>query len=153
MHKNTFPTKEDIIRLSTFNALTGCWEWDGSLGSSNGYGQYMINYKNFLAHRLSCTAFYGEITDGLCVLHKCDNRTCVNPYHLFLGTKNHNNKDRASKNRSCVGISHPLHKLTEKDVIEIRRSSLGSRKIAKVYGVSPTLIKNIRNYRTWRHVI
>lgn len=153
MSKNNFPTKADIIDLSTFSVLTGCWEWDGGLGSSAGYGQYTVNYKNFLAHRVSYTTFYGDIPQGMCVLHKCDNRACVNPYHLFLGTKGQNNKDRATKDRSCMGIAHPLHKLTEQDILEIRKSLLSSRKIAKVYGVSPTLIKNIRNYITWRHVL
>lgn len=70
---------------------TGCWEW--LKPSSSGYGAIDFQGKTIPAHRASWLHHAGEIKDGLCVLHKCDNRKCVNPNHLYLGDKKQNRKD------------------------------------------------------------
>ena len=74
-----------------------CWDWQGAI--CVGYGTIGNKYKYRGAHRYSWELSNGPIPKGLCVLHKCDNRRCVNPDHLFLGTKGDNNRDRVKKGR------------------------------------------------------
>lgn len=78
----------------------GCWEWKGAT-SVDGYGKFK-SFGEQLAHRVSWVLHRGNIPDGKCVLHKCDNPPCVNPEHLFIGTKDDNNKDRALKGRTII---------------------------------------------------
>ena len=129
-----------------------CWTGDGKFSSSTGYGQLMHKYKNYSSHRLVYLLYYNEIPENICVLHKCDNRKCVNPHHLFLGTRGDNNRDRSKKGRSCQENNHPLSKLNQSDVEYIRQSDKSQRKLAKEFGVCKTLIANIKHNRTWRKV-
>lgn len=130
----------------------GCWEWQASIGS-HGYGQLTHLQQKYTAHRLSWEIHRGPIPDGLCVLHRCDNRSCVNPDHLFLGTKADNLQDMTDKGRRAVGSKHGSCKLTEEQVKEIRAGdALPAQVIADAYGISRSLVYLIRNKKRWSHV-
>ena len=100
--------------LSRFNAKwtpdpgTGCWLWTASL-TGPGYGQFGVKGRVELAHRVSYELHVGAIPDGLCVLHRCDVRHCVNPNHLFLGTHSDNSRDCVSKGRHGNGNKLKTH--------------------------------------------
>lgn len=86
---------------------SGCWEWTARK-NDDGYGTIKINNKQCYSHRFSWQLFNGFILKGLFVLHKCDNPSCVNPDHLFLGTKKDNAKDRDNKGRGLKGRKKPV---------------------------------------------
>jgi len=124
-----------------------CWEWTGTKNKPvNGYGWFHLNGKQQLAHRLICQA----IPPGMCVLHRCDNPGCVNPDHLFFGTKQDNARDCLAKGR-WVGKS----RVTVKDVEDIRkeaRSQVVAKALAEKYGVTLSTINQIQNHHTWKRV-
>lgn len=130
---------------------TGCWPWEASLGGSRGYGQFELKGKTPRAHRVAWVISYGEIPAGLFVLHKCDNRLCCNPSHLFLGTAHDNTQDMMKKGRHRI----TNHKLTEFDVSEIRlRLCAGERQcdLVREFGVSPAAICMVSSGKSWRNV-
>ncbi len=131
-----------------------CWEWLGAI--SNGkYGHLQLNGKFIYAHRIAYFLKYGIDPGDLCVCHCCDNPSCCNPKHLFLGTNTDNMQDARQKGRNSYGEKHGRAKLTEKDVIEIKRLlRLGvmHRIIAKKFNVSRPLISYINNNERWSHV-
>lgn len=125
-----------------------CWQWTGAK-KPKGYGNFAIGGKYHIAHRVSWCLHNGEIPGGLIVCHKCDNPSCVNPSHLFVGTPKDNGQDMAKKERSRTT------KLTASQVIEIRKLrvfGLTLEAIASVYGVNYSTIGNICRRKTWRHV-
>lgn len=132
-----------------------CWTWKGCK-SRFGYGEFYANKKTYRAHRLAYELSHGDIPDGLFVLHRCDNPTCVNPDHLFVGTHSDNMKDAANKGRIC-GEMNSFSKLTWNEVNEIRRLyslrvySMGS--IARKFGVSKASISNIVKNKLWRRYL
>src|SRR5689334_20332193 len=131
-----------------------CWLWKASCQPS-GYGQINVAHNIQTAHRLSWEIANGPIPNGMCVLHRCDVRSCVNPQHLFLGTHADNVVDKVSKDRHQYGERSPLAKLTEADVIAIRNAprypGFGID-LARRYGISPQNVCNIRHQRGWNHV-
>lgn len=103
--------------------MTACIEWTGARTSS-GYGHRTIKGRQFQVHRLAWEAANGPIPDGMCVLHRCDNRPCFNIEHLFLGTRLDNNLDAIAKGRARRnprrGESHAQAKFTDAQAEEIR---------------------------------
>lgn len=135
---------------------TGCWEWVRSRNAS-GYGQVRRDGKPALAHRVSWERKNGPITDGLWVLHRCDNPACVNPDHLFLGTVRDNNADMVRKGRhrgaDGAGERGRRAKLNWDQVNEIRRryaaGGISQRALGVEYGVIQATIKSIVLGHTW----
>lgn len=147
------PTIEKRFSESwTPEPYSGCWLWTKGTRSF-GYGNFFVKSPDLhqAAHRVSWEIYRGEIPEELCVLHRCDTPSCVNPDHLFLGTRRENSADMARKKRSTIGSRNPNSKLTEADVLAIRSSLESHSKIAKKYGVLFGNIKDIRRGRTWKH--
>lgn len=136
----------------------GCWRWRGAISQPGGYGQLTLSVganvpaKRFMAHKLSQETFNGPIPDGLCVMHVCDNRNCINPSHLRPGTQAENLRDCAKKGRNMRGESHYLTKLTEDDVRCILASDDRVGVLARKYNVQHTVVSNIRRGKTWKHI-
>lgn len=132
-----------------------CWIWKGSM--RNGYGQMNIGGHTRKTHRVAYTLVHGIIPDGMCVLHSCDNRACVNPSHLFLGDYADNAHDMVEKGRCSNGnyrgelASHA--RLTWKDVREIRQDYVPGivthKMLASKYGVTTGAISSIIRKITW----
>lgn len=140
-----------------------CWEWQARITTS-GYGQFRFDphKSHMVAHRASWILANGEIPEGMLVCHKCDNRKCVNPNHLFLGTQLENMRDMISKGRQNYhkippkkGSANGSSKLTESQVKEIKeklKSGLSCCAIGREYGVANQLINSIKNGKFWTHV-
>lgn len=138
-----------------------CWNWLAST-NTDGYGHLNINNKTRPAHRLIWEWYYGKIIKPMQVLHKCDNRKCVNPNHLFLGTQQDNIQDMINKNRQkCFdydqrGENHSHNKLTNVDIINIRKQykngNITQRELAKKYNVGQSQINRIINKKNWGHI-
>lgn len=132
-----------------------CWNWTASR-FADGYGQFKLNKKNWRAHRLAYTLAHGEIPADMCVCHRCDNRKCVNPDHLFLGTVQDNVADMDSKNRRGAttknnGSGCGMAKLTESDVALIRASypKVNGVQLARRFNVSNSTIYRILRNQRW----
>lgn len=131
--------------------LGPCWIWTAAR-MTNGYGSFWFSDHSELAHRVAWTFAFGAIPDGIHTLHRCDNRQCVNPGHLFLGTNDDNIADRVAKGRSRRGEEHPHSRLTADQVLEILGRAENGVALAREYGVSHTVIYKIRNGRSWKHL-
>ena len=137
-------------------ADNGCWLWTASL-AGKGYGQLKIpgERKQVYAHRLAWLIHRGPIPDGKEVCHDCDTPRCVNPDHLFVGTRRDNQQDMKAKGRHLYGERNAMAKLTNKKVREIRRlngARLSQRQIAKIFGVSPMTIGRVIRGERWANV-
>lgn len=132
---------------------SGCWEWKGSRRIDKfAYGVIWFGGRMRRAHRASYEVHKGPIPRGLDVLHECDFPPCINPDHLFLGTRGQNNTDSTQKGRNAKGEMHGMHKLTIAEVKAIRTSSLTHKELAKMYGVNSSVISTIRAGKAWKHI-
>jgi HNH endonuclease len=130
-------------------------------GSRNKHGYCRIQVggrkgRKFLVHRLMWILVHGIIPDEICVLHKCDNPPCINPEHLFLGTRRENSADMVRKDRQSrhhyFGERSSHHKLTWVKVLQIRKIGRGMalRELADIFGVCQDTISSIRAHDTWK---
>lgn len=151
------PIKDRFWSKVARGTVRQCWEWQASLHPL-GYGQFGYNGSSVHAHRVAWELTHGPVADGLYVLHKCDNRKCVNPAHLFLGTQVDNIADMVAKGRQRgrQWVSEESHfaKLTTAQVADIRaRLAAGKRGTARAlaaeYGVSEATISVIKHDKTW----
>lgn len=134
-----------------------CWLWTGSL--RNGYGQlYVAEGKIEYTHRISWQLHNGDISDSLMVLHKCDNRACVRPEHLFLGTQLENMEDMTSKGRhhDARGEGNGFAKATNATVLQMRAlyatNEYSIRELAAKFGLSYTASRAIVRRQAWAHL-
>lgn len=154
------PERELFLSYIAVDALTGCWIWKGAPNKA-GYGTFRLHGKRRIASRAAVEIFTGAISDGLFVCHRCDNRRCANPDHLFVGTQKDNMSDASNKGRMVnvgprpgqfAGEKSNSAKLTIAQVVEIRASKLPSRALAPIYGVHHSTITSARSGVTWRTV-
>src|SRR5262245_2541704 len=114
------PEQVEADFLSRFEKRpSGCWEWTGTI-EKRGYGVLTIDDRQWRAHRYSYVRVNGPVADTLLICHKCNNKLCVNPDHLYAGSERDNGRDRADAG-SSKGIRNGRAHLTEVDVREIRR--------------------------------
>lgn len=143
-----------VDRSRQENGVDGCWLWDGCV-TGNGYGAIRVEGAQIGAHRASYLAFKGEIPAGMCVCHRCDVPTCVNPAHLFLGTVQDNQADKTRKGRQARGRKNGRAKLSAEKVREIFAAHLlgeSKKSIARRYEVSDTLVRLVLRREIWTHV-
>lgn len=136
-----------------FTKGDGCWEWHAAK-SDKGYGRFRVGGRPCIASRISYANYVGHISDGLCVLHHCDNPACVNPAHLFLGTMMDNMRDRDQKGRRTApkGIKNGMCKIPEGHIEGIRADARSLREIALDYGVHLGTIWKIKHRKRWAHI-
>ena len=155
---------------------TGCWEWAKAI-NTNGYGVMGVNGHDVEScHRVSWTLLNGPIPNNKMVLHKCDNKKCVNPDHLYIGDVKDNARDLWERGNPFAKIdyyrktitgfeekrvahlprgkdhSRPIAKLTPSQVMEIFNSSGSQRAIAKRYGLCQQTVSVIKNKKRWSYL-
>lgn len=145
-----------FIEKIRINDITDCWEWIGGK-NDDGYGNFYVKGKGILkAHKISYIIHIGDIPEGMCVCHHCDNPSCVNPYHLFLGTRKDNMQDMSEKKRYVVpklkGEKCGASKLSDKQVEEMRKIyseiKISTRKLGELFGISQPQACRIVNYKS-----
>ncbi len=145
--------KEIESFLKMFHKTETCWIWNHK---TIGYPIVKCRGNNIGGHTLSYLLHHGSIPESLNVLHSCDNRHCVNPDHLFLGTPEDNSRDRNAKGRTAKPYTNgEKSKITENDVIEIRAcAALGAtqRQLAKRFNTNNSNINYIVKRKTWKYV-
>lgn len=132
----------------------GCWEWL-SARQGGGYGVFWVGGgKTENAHRYSWEVANGQkIPAGMVVMHSCNNKWCVNPNHLSVGTPQQNAISAVRDGIASVGVLNGSAKLTPEQVVEIFTcTDMGCCRLSKKYGVHMTTIKAIRRMKTWDHL-
>lgn len=146
---------EDVWKYINKKSEDECWEWMGGF-DGKGYGRIYFEHKRRGAHRVVYELTYGKIQNELYVCHKCNNPICCNPKHLYLGTQKDNLKQMIEDGRSHVGEKHGLAKLTEEDVLKIRKMYSTGKYTLKTLGETfKTCFQNISdiiNRKHWRHI-
>ena len=163
--RKIIPPIERVMRKIVIDKLTSCWNFTGAL-NEKGYGIVGLGSRgsgNDKAHRIVFSHFVSPIPDGLFVCHRCDNPSCCNPDHLFLGTNLDNVRDMVSKKRNSKppfndhikGVVHVGHKLNDDKVREmrvLRESGYSLVKLASIFNIADSTVYRICNRESWKHV-
>lgn len=151
-------TKESILKKKVIQQPNGCWEWKGSF-YQNGYGAVSYQNKPCKAHRLTYILFNGPIAEGLQVCHKCDNKKCVNPSHLFLGTHQDNMDDCVNKGRRPRGEKTgraSLNAERARFIVANKEKIIADfeyrKKLALEFGVGQETIFLVAKRLSWKHI-
>jgi hypothetical protein len=138
-----------------------CWIWMRCV-DTNGYGALKVWSKKVTAHRYSYELAYGLVPEGLEVCHRCNQRLCVNPRHLYAGTRQQNVADMIAAGTSGLrpppvkqGVDHPYATLTEAEVLDIYQRAWSGEsqiQIAREYGVSKYTVSDIKHGKSWQHL-
>lgn len=131
-----------------------CWNWKGALNKDR-YGQFNYKGKPKLSHIVSYILVHGNVPKGLFILHKCNNPSCVNPKHLYIGTQADNMKQMVKDGRSLYGEKNPNSKLNWEIVNKIRAEYVNDRnitirKLSNKYNMPLGTIQNIIEDKTWK---
>jgi hypothetical protein len=168
--------ESDYIRFWSKAELTAnpdkCWIWNGTI-EKNGYGNVSISGIDYKAHRVAFVSANKKQPGLLMVCHSCDNRRCVNPNHLFLGTAEDNMIDMVKKGRACDGTwlinhlkknphkrprgsSNKNSKLTESVVLIIRKEGVANCEsyshLSKKYSISESTVRRVIKRQIWKHI-
>ena len=128
-----------------------CFIWKGQI-TKEGYARKWIRGRMQRLNRVAWEWANGPVPDGMIVCHTCDNRACVNPDHLFLGTNADNSADMVAKGRSARGENHSQARLTDDDARAILNSDETSDELAARFGVTRSTINRVRARTHWRHL-
>lgn len=151
-------TEKDISRFWSHvkkSTTADCWEWQ-AFKLPGGYGKFQHSGRSLLAHRVALQIRIGPIPKGMLACHSCDNRSCCNPEHLFIGSYSDNRRDCDDKGRHAHGSKSPASRTNEADVIQMRLDyaaggysfvTLGAK-----YGIGHSTVEEILKRRTWKHV-
>lgn len=150
-------TRENFFE-SLHKRENGCWEWSGLI-DQKGYGRISLRdtkgrVRAFRAHRVAWLLAVGEIPGTEFVCHRCDNRRCANPEHLFLGTCMENNADMIAKRRHAFGPKNGIAKLTVEEVRHIKnmRGKISQYDLADQLGITQATVSGIQRGIGWKHV-
>ena len=154
-HRNQYTGKRDMAAVladfwAKVNKTEGCWLWTAGVFKSGGYGQFGFDRHPVRAHVFSWELVHGKVPDGQCVLHTCDTPRCVNPDHLFLGTRTENNEDKCRKGRQ----RGPAPKLTPAqypELLELRCQGLSQYALSRHFGVDQAQISRRLKELTCSH--
>lgn len=140
-----------------------CWPWKGSLSRENGYGKFGLDGKRHRAHVMSLVLAVGLDADPSKnqACHTCDNPPCVNPSHLYWGTRSDNMRDMVNRGRGKVpgikGESHYKSGLSEDDVRKMRNlfkaGGCTQFELADMFGITQSAVSLIVNNKNWKHVV
>jgi hypothetical protein len=153
------PIADRLAEQSMPEPNSGCLLWLGH-ACKRGYGRiHVAGIGPKLAHRISYELAHGPVPDGLMLLHKCDNPSCINPQHLRVGTQAENVADMMAKGRENRdprpyhrGASNPNAYLTEETIRKVLLSDLAQAPAAEFFGISRAWVQRIRAREVWTHV-
>jgi len=146
-------TREELFDRTIPEPNSGCWFWDGKCDRA-GYGVVATRPRHLSAHRLAYQLFCGEIPEGGCILHSCDQPSCINPDHLRVGSHGDNSNDRVARGRAAgpKGERHAAALLSASDVLAIRADTRRHRLIAADYGISARHVSSLKAGLYWKHI-